>query len=272
MAAGDEAPTPQPRRSSDSAVSRAASGLRAREDGSLDVMQSLGGVRGLLEAALPAAAFLVVFVIVQQIPPAAALAVAIGAVFAVLRLIQRGPLVQSLSGLAAIVLCAVVAGQTGEARDFYLWGFVTNAAYILAFVVSVLVRWPLIGLLFGLVRGEGVSWRRDRVRARRYALATWIITAVLVARLLVQVPLYLADALVALGTARLVMGLPLYGLALWTAWMITRPQAAGVPGATDAAREDVTEEVTDDLTDDVTDRVAGDPEHTDLPTPPEAPR
>ena len=49
----------------------------------------------------------------------------------------------------------------------------------------------------------------------------------------------LADALVALGTARLVMGLPLYGLALWVAWMITRPEALGDPGAQDAARQDV---------------------------------
>lgn len=236
MTSNDQDPQPG---DGETPMSRAASSLRAREDGSLDVMASLGGVRGLLEASLPAAAFLIVFVVVADITPAAVVAVGIGAVFAVLRLVQRGPLVQSLSGLAAIVLCVVVAGQTGEARDFYLWGFLTNAVYIAAFVVSIAVRWPLIGLLFGLVRGEGVTWRRDPVRLRRYGLATWIVTAVLVARLLVQVPLYLADALVALGTARLIMGLPLYGLALWAAWMITRPEALGVPGATDAAREDV---------------------------------
>lgn len=238
--ARESAPEPAPASGpADSAFSRAASGVYAREDGSLDVMQSLGGLRGLLEASLPTAAFLVVFVITQQILPAAVVAVGIGGVFAVLRLVQRGPLVQSLSGLAAIVLCAVVAGQTGQARDFYLWGFVTNAAYIVAFVLSILARWPLIGLLFGLVRGEGVTWRQEPLRVRRYGLATWIVTAVLAARLAVQVPLYLADALVALGTARLVMGLPLYGLALWVAWMITRPEALGDPGAQDAARQDV---------------------------------
>ncbi|MDO5492075.1 MAG: DUF3159 domain-containing protein [Nesterenkonia sp.] len=239
-------------------MSQAASSLRAREDGSLDVLASLGGIRGLLEASLPAAAFLVIFVVVGDITPAAVVAVGLGAVFAVLRLLQRGPLVQSLSGLAAIVLCVVVAGQTGEARDFYVWGFFTNAVYIVAFVISTAVRWPLIGLLFGLVRGEGVTWRRDPVRVRRYALGTWIVAGVLVARLLVQVPLYFADALVALGTARLIMGLPLYGLALWAAWMITRPEAVGVPGATDAAREDVT----DDVSGTETDPEAGAPDGT----------
>ena len=38
--------------------SSAASKLHTREDGSLNVMASIGGVRGLLEAALPAAFFL----------------------------------------------------------------------------------------------------------------------------------------------------------------------------------------------------------------------
>ncbi|MDS2171969.1 DUF3159 domain-containing protein [Nesterenkonia sp. CL21] len=201
----------------------AGSRLRTREDGSLDVMSSIGGVRGLVEASLPAAAFLTVFVITEDLLISSIVAVLMGLIFTVARLAQRGPLVQSLSGLAVIVLCAVVAQQTGEARDFYLWGFVTNAAYIAGFALSVAVRWPFLGILFGFIRGEGVAWRQDHARRRRYALATWIVTGVLALRLAVQLPLYLADAVVALGTARLVMGLPLYALALWVGWMITRP-------------------------------------------------
>jgi hypothetical protein len=41
------------------------------------------------------------------------------------------------------------------------------------------------------------------------------------------VPLYFADNVVALGITRLLMGVPLYALALWLAWLISRP-AAGV--------------------------------------------
>ncbi|GAB3189578.1 DUF3159 domain-containing protein [Nesterenkonia suensis] len=201
----------------------ASSRLRTREDGSLDVMSSVGGVRGLLEASLPAAAFLTVFVVTEDLLLSSIVAVGLGAVFTLVRLAQRGPLIQSLSGLAVIVLCAVVAQQTGQARDFYLWGFVTNLVYIAGFALSIAVRWPFLGILFGFLRGEGVSWRHDAAQRRRYALATWLVTGVLALRLAVQLPLYLADAVVALGTARLVMGLPLYGLALWIAWMITRP-------------------------------------------------
>ena len=43
------------------------------------------------------------------------------------------------------------------------------------------------------------------------------------ARLLVQVPLYLAENLTGLGVARLVMGVPLYALTLWLAWLVSRP-------------------------------------------------
>jgi hypothetical protein len=68
-------------------------------------------------------------------------------------------------------------------------------------------------------------------------LATWIVIAVLALRLAVQVPLYFMgpDALVALGTARLVMGVPLYALGLWLAWMVSRPVGGAVVGGGTAA-------------------------------------
>jgi hypothetical protein len=39
-------------------------------------------------------------------------------------------------------------------------------------------------------------------------------------RLLVQLPLYLADAVVALGVARTAMGLPLFALGLWLTYLL----------------------------------------------------
>ena len=82
---------------------------------------------------------------------------------------------------------------------------------------------PLAGLLFGFIRGEGTEWRRNASRIRAYSLATWLIVAVLALRLIVQVPLYLADNIAALGTARVAMGVPLYALGLWFAWLVSRP-------------------------------------------------
>ena len=49
-------------------------------------------------------------------------------------------------------------------------------------------------------------------------------------RLAVQLPLYLAGAVVALGVARTAMGLPLFALGLWLTYRLVRP-----PSADDAA-------------------------------------
>ncbi|HRO30216.1 MULTISPECIES: DUF3159 domain-containing protein [Micrococcaceae] len=207
----------------DAALRRVGSMAATTEDGSLDVLATIGGWRGLLESVVPSAVFLVAFITTQHLWGAGIAAVAVAAVFSVVRLAQRQSPVQALAGLAAVALCVVVALNTGEARDYYLWGFLTNAVYILVLTVSVLVRWPLLGLVFGIIRGEGVAWQKDPRRRRRYALATWFLVTALALRLLVQVPLYAAELLTALGTARLVMGLPLYALALWLGWLVSAP-------------------------------------------------
>ena len=97
-------------------------------------------------------------------------------------------------------------------------------------VISIAIKWPVAGLLFGFIRNEGLDWRKDPARLKAYRLGTWVIVAVLVLRLLVQVPLYLMgeDGLAALATTRLIMAAPLYILGVWVAWLITRPAPAGL--------------------------------------------
>lgn len=207
----------------DLALRRVGSMAATTEDGSLDVLATIGGWRGLLESVLPSAVFLVAFITTQHLWGAGIAAVAVAAVFSIVRTAQRQSPLQALAGLAAVALCVVVALNTGEARDYYVWGFLTNAVYILVLSVSVLVRWPLLGLVFGIIRTEGVGWQKDPQRRRRYALATWLLVTALALRLVVQVPLYAAELLTALGTARLVMGLPLYALALWLGWLVSAP-------------------------------------------------
>ncbi len=204
----------------------AAKRISTREDGSLDVMGSVGGVRGIVEAGLPATAFLTAYLLTDDLAVAIGLAIAIGVLFTLARLLQRGSLVQSFSGLAGVLICAAFAHFSGEARGYYVPGFFINAGYILGLSLSVALRWPAMGILFGLIRGEGFEWRQDALRRRRYALATWLITAVLASRLVVQLPLYFAENEAALGVTRVAMGVPLYAFALWLGWMITRETPA----------------------------------------------
>lgn len=201
----------------------AKAGVERGADGQIDVLKSVGGVRGLAEAIVPGLLFTLIFTLTSGLYVSLGAAVASAAVFSVANLIQKRPLMQSLTGVFGVVICAVVALRSGSGTEFFLPGFFLNAGYILAFIVSIIVRWPVAGLLFGFIRGENLEWRADRRRIRAYALATWIIIAVFALRLGVQLPLYLADNVTALGTMRLAMGVPLYALGLWLAWMVSRP-------------------------------------------------
>jgi Protein of unknown function (DUF3159) len=216
----------------------AKAGLHRTHDGQVDVLRTAGGVQGIAESILPGLLFLVTYTISQDLTISLVAALATAAVFTVVRLVQRRPLTQALAGVVGVGISAWLANTTGKAEDFYLPGFFTNAAYIAAMVLSIAVKWPVAGLLFGFIRNEGLDWRKDPARLKAYRLGTWIIVAVLVLRLVVQVPLYLMgpDGLAALATTRLIMGAPLYILGVWVAWLITRP-AAGVEAPDGAGRD-----------------------------------
>jgi hypothetical protein len=192
-------------------------------------------VQGIAESIVPGLVFLVAFTITRELTLSLVAALASAAVFTVVRLVQRRPLTQALAGVAGVGISAWLANTTGKAEDFYLPGFFTNGAYILAMVLSIAVKWPVAGLLFGFIRNEGVEWRKEPARVKAYRLGTWIIVAVLALRLIVQVPLYLmgTDGLAALATTRLIMGAPLYILGIWVAWLVTRPAPADAEAGAD---------------------------------------
>ena len=79
-------------------------------------------------------------------------------------------------------------------------GLLLNAAYAAAYLVSIAIRRPLLGVLLAPVLGEK-GWREDPDRVAVYTRASWIWVGVFTPRLAVQLPLYLADALLALGIA-----------------------------------------------------------------------
>ena len=210
----------------------ARSGVRRNDAGQIDVLSSIGGVQGLAESIGPGLVFTVLFTITRDLTISLVAALAVSAVFTLIRLVSRTPVTQAVAGLVGVAFCAFVAQRTGNAEDFFLPGFFINGAYIVAMGASVIFRWPFAGLLFGFIRNEGIEWRKDPARVRAYALATWIIVSVLALRLVVQVPLYLAGNIAALGSSRVAMGLPLYALGLWLAWLVSRPRT--VAGDIDA--------------------------------------
>jgi hypothetical protein len=184
---------------------------------------AIGGKRGLIDSGLPPIVFVVAFLISgRDLRTALIAALVSGALVAVLRLTRRQSLQQVMAGFFGVGISAFIASRTGKAEDFFLPGLLINAGYGLAMFVSAVVGHPLIGHLVALLGGPR-DWRRRADLRRRLTLATWIWVGVFWIRTAIQVPLYLAGAVAALGVTRVVLGLPLYLAAVWLTWRIVKP-------------------------------------------------
>ncbi|GAA2994308.1 hypothetical protein GCM10010460_34150 [Microbacterium terrae] len=189
----------------------------------------MGGWRGLLESILPGLIFIVAYTV--TIDPATgdgdlwlALALSVGtaAVFTIARLVARQPVTAAVGGLVAAVVAAGFAAFTGEASNNFIPGFVTNVLYGSAFLISALVGWSLIGLAVGFLMGEGTAWRQDKRKRRVFFWLAIAWASLFAARLIVQLPLYFADNVTALGTLKLVMGIPLFAPMVAVTWLAVR--------------------------------------------------
>jgi hypothetical protein len=192
-----------------------------------DLLTALGGPRGIADSSIPSLAFVIVYTVAgNDLGLAAIVAVAVGAAIAALRLLRRESLQFALAGFAGVALAAFIADRTGRAEDFFLPGLLLNIAYGLAYAVSIAIRWPLLGVLLGPITGEGMSWRKDPERLRAYTRASWIWVGVFSLRLAVQLPLYLAGAVLALGIAKTAMGFPIFLIAIWLSYLVLRDSGA----------------------------------------------
>lgn len=193
------------------------------------LLEQMGGVPGIIASTIPVAVFVVANVLFS-LQPAIIAAVVAGVLIAVYRIVRKQPLQPAISGLLGVGLAAFIASRTGEARGFYLPGLITSAAFGLAFLVSVLVRWPLAGVVWHGINGDGQGWRRNPALLRAYTWATLLWTLVFASRVVLQGLLYGANEETWLGVARLAMGYPLTGLALlFTIWAVRRASRAPAP-------------------------------------------
>lgn len=195
-----------------------------------NMADAVGGPVGIVETSLPAVAFVTAYSLSgSDTNTAAVVAVGLALALAVGRLARRQSPQYALSGLVGVGFAAFIAARSGRAENFFLPGLLLNAGYAAAFVISIAVGHPLVGVITSRLNGEGNHWREHPRRFRSYARATWLWAGLFLARLAVQLPLYLAGAVVALGVARTAMGLPLFGLGLWLTWRLVRRTHAPAP-------------------------------------------
>ncbi len=190
----------------------------------MPLAEAVGGPLGVAEATLPFIAFTIAWTAADHdVVLGAVVAVAISATLATVRLAKGESTQFAISGLVGVAIGAIVASRTGEASSFFLPGILINCAWLTAYLVSIAIRRPLLGFFISKLTGEGDAWRTDRKRMRAYSRASWIWVGLFALRLLIQVPLYLSDAVAPLAAARVVTGLPLFALGLWLSYLLLRP-------------------------------------------------
>ena len=186
--------------------------------------RAIGGWRGIIDSGLPTAVFLVAYVLSDSnLTLSAIAALVVVGVLSVIALVRHASLQQVGAGAAGVAIAAAFSMWTGRAEDFFLPGIITNVAYGSAFLISILVGWPLLGVIFGYLTGQGTHWRSKPSWRRIFAAASWIWVGLFFGRLLVQVPLYLAGAVEALGIVKIVLGWPAFLAAAYFTYRLLAP-------------------------------------------------
>jgi hypothetical protein len=185
------------------------------------------GWRPVLDATLPAVAFLVGFGFAASsgrgamVGAVAALAVAV--VIAVLRLVRHEGLRPVCGAFAFVLVAAVLVRQTGQAADFFLPELVLNGALAAWFAGSLLGRRPATRTVLRLLGVRPHGGTPGYLRGQRANTAVWL--AFWCAHLAMEVPLYLAHEVFWLGITRIVCGPLLWLPVAWLGWRATRRAA-----------------------------------------------
>lgn len=181
--------------------------------------------RHLADAVLPNVAFLVGYELVgASTGVVAALAAAL--VLVGLRLLRGHKLTAVAAGFGLVVLHTTMVVLTGEGRDYFLPWLIFNGALTLVFTVSLVIGRPIT---VRLSRFAGLSDDLSRHR-----LVTALCIGLGVAHLVVGLPLYLADMVVALGVAKFLLGPPailVMGILSWRLLQAPADEAGAAPAA-----------------------------------------
>jgi len=202
-------------------------GLKKTETGyqidAKSLLSSVGGVQGLIETTLPGFLYVLSYSIFRNLTISIALVVGAVIALSVRHFLKKRPVTQLLGSLVAIgIAIALTLRPGGQAQDFYLKDFWINGAYGSALLFSILIRFPLVGVLVGILTNQGLNWRKEPRKVRYFDLVTLLWVGLFATRLAVELPLYFSGNVVILGFVKIVLGLPFYLTMIWVSWLLLR--------------------------------------------------
>jgi hypothetical protein len=185
------------------------------------VLEQMGGISGLIYSSLP----VVVFVPVSTafgLMPAIGAALGVAALILVWRLIRRESIQPAISGFFGVGISALIAYVVGESKGYFLLGIWMSLFWAVVFALSILVRRPAVGYIWGWVNSHDRDWRGVRRAVVAFDLATFVWVLVFASRFVVQQHLYDSDQTGWLGVARIAMGWPLTAVAALVTYLAIR--------------------------------------------------
>jgi hypothetical protein len=204
------------------------------------LVAQLGGIAGLIYSTVP----VVVFVAASSVAgllPAIGFALGTAALVLVWRLIRRESIQPALSGFFGVAICALVAYAVGESKGYFLLGIWMSLFWAVVFLVSIVIRKPVVGYLWSWASGRDRGWRDVARAVYAFDVATLCWTLVFAARFAVQGLLYDADKAGWLGVARIAMGWPLTAVAALATYAAVKAVRRAMP-----ATDDVADDAADD--------------------------
>lgn len=177
--------------------------------------KALGGVRGVVEAAVPTIAFTGGYVITHQLKLSIIIAGACALIELAARIVQRSSPQFVLNAVFGTAVAAYFALRSGKAEDAFVPGMLYTGGVTALMLLSVLVRWPFVGFMVGATNPDDpLAWHRNPAIVRLASRLSLILLLPGVLKLAVQIPLYLADQVFWLGVAKVALGWPAYLAAL----------------------------------------------------------
>ncbi|WP_197375961.1 DUF3159 domain-containing protein [Mycolicibacterium baixiangningiae] len=188
------------------------------------LLERMGGVSGLVVGAIPTIAYVTTNAI-AGLDAAIVVAVSVSIGLIVMRKLRKEPIQPAAAGLLGVVVAALIAFYSGSAEGYFLPGIWMSLAGAVGFAISILVRRPLVGVIWNVLTSTGARkvWRTDKRVLYKFDIATLAFVAVFASRYLVQDWLYDAGSTGWLAFTRIAMGYPMLGLALLvTYWAVRR--------------------------------------------------
>ncbi|MET8682406.1 DUF3159 domain-containing protein [Streptomyces sp. NPDC004647] len=193
-------------------------GARAVTEAAL--FEAFGGVRGMVETTVPGLVFVAIYTVNRDIHFSAIAALGLSLLLGAARLAGKGTLKHAFSGVFGVAFGAIFAMMSGDAKNFYLPGMLYTLGLAVAYIVTSVVGYPLLGLILGPVFKENLSWRkRNPGRRRAYTKASYAWGLILLAKSAILFPLYWWGDATQLGWVKVALGIPPFLLAVYLTWI-----------------------------------------------------